>query len=459
MKILLTTFFIENINNHPLSAFADHYGRWLLDPMSDKNIDVKFLICEDIFQENKKVQKLDYLNLVPYTKKEVEKIFPNTSFEELYTKVCLRDLPTEKIDELAEFFRKKLNGWTPDIIFSKGYFDMGRVLQRIYPHALTFSCENAIFSRPPFGRTLSYDPFNTIPNNFLVKFAEDIRNFPITSKQNKKIEKLKSSIRSLINKSSPLDQEIKHYKKKFKKLVLLPLIWKGHIALFEDCIYKTEKELINAVMQNVPADVGVFVTQADAFASLTDEDIAHFKTKYPNFIFLQQTNRQGYANNSLHYFKYIDAVLNLTSKTGFMAMIWDIPVLSLAKTYNKWYQDADDIKELPQLLSQPVKNKNNVLYWYFTRYVLFEQDILKEDFLWNFFTDKLNAFKKEGITFNFYNEINDIKKVSNYILYPIQKKPENTIYSNSLFTIYKTSNGININLFGLIKTRIWKIKK
>ena len=39
------------------------------------------------------------------------------------------------------------------------------------------------------------------------------------------------------------------------------------------------------------------------------------------------------------------------------------------------------------------------------------------------------------------------------------QQQKNVIYKNPLFCLYKTSRGININLFGFIKTRIWKIKK
>ncbi|MBR4356079.1 MAG: hypothetical protein IKP96_05925 [Elusimicrobiaceae bacterium] len=418
MNILLTTFFIGDQTDHLLRATLDHFGHWLIDYFSHHAIDVKFLMNEDLFYKNQSSHTLDFLNPQLFSKEDVNKIFgDNISHDQLYQKIYQQGLTPEEQQKLSCCLQTKLSNWVPDIIFSLGYNSMTNVMKYIYPKALCLTQENAIFSRPPFNRTLSYDPFNSIPNNFLTKYADEINRFVITEQQNKQVEKLKFAIKNLINKYSPLDNDIQfYYKQKFDKLVLLPLVGKKGTSLFQDCICKTELELIEYVMQHTPKNIGVFVTQSDLFATLTSENIDYLKNKYPNFIFLQNTDQRRYASNSLYYFKYIDAVLNITSKTGLMALIWDIPVLSLAKTYNRWYQDGQGMEDLLTVLDNPLRNKNHLLYWYFTRYVIFEQNLLKKDFLWEYVNKKIETFRSHGVDSQFFEPINEMDKIIDYVI-------------------------------------------
>lgn len=108
--------------------------------------------------------------------------------------------------------------------------------------------------------------------------------------------------------------------------------------------------------------------------------------------------------------------MNLTSKTGLMALFWDKPVLSLVKTYNDWFKDGQGIEDLEKVLNQPKKNKNNILYWYLTHYIIFEKDFYKEDFLYNYLKEKFEEYKNEGITFEFFNKVNDIDDITKYTI-------------------------------------------
>lgn len=470
MNILLTTFFTDNGGS--LTVFVDHFGHWLVDCLNKKNISVKFLMYERLYQENQTMHQLDYLHPILFSAHDIQEVFGNQGMDgsALYQHLHHAPIPIEEQQKLTVCLQKKLGDWIPDVVIAQGSHSVRNIMKHIYPRALCLTQENAIFSRPPFCRTLFYDPFNSVPNNFLVKYAGEINRCQITRKQNVQIEKLKKTVRHLIHEDKTLKCEIRAYKKKFKKLVLLPLVGRQGIELFKDSICKSELELVEYVMQHVPKSIGVFVTQSDLFASLTPEDISYFSNKYPNFIFLKRSDVRGFANNSLNYFGDIDAILNVTSKTGFMALLWDIPVLSLAKTYNNWYQDSQDIRELPNLLCKSPRNKNHLLYWYLTRYVLFVQDFQKKDFLWKFLSNKLDYFRKNGIDFGFFEEINSIKKITNYLAESIIKY--NTVHyvkdkinftknlaalmlHNPPLTFYTTSRGINIKLFGFIKIRIW----
>lgn len=416
MNILLSSLFHEKI---PFMAFYDHMCRWFVNLLPQSEINVRFLIDYNFIDEAESSHLIDGMEKILLSKKDIQYIFGNKdlSINDITAKVIYNSFTKDERKRFNEIIKEKCSGWVPDVILSQGHINGKNLYGDIFPNALCLSTENAIFSRPPFNRTLSYDPYTAIPDNFLVRFADDIKSFKISDEENILVEKFKKSLTGIIDKNSPLDDVMNfYYKQKFNKLVLLPLIGDRYISLFKDCICENEFDLVETVMKNMPSDVGVFVTQADAYASLTPDNIKYFSSKYPNFIFLQQTDMRGYANNSLNYFKYIDAVLNITSKTGFMAMLWDKPVISLAAQYNKWYQDGAGVKDFERVLNAPYKNKNNVLYWYFTRYVLFYEDFNSDGFLYNFLTGLLERYRKSGIDFNFYHQINDFNKIFDYVL-------------------------------------------
>lgn len=446
MNILLTIFFDNDI---PLQAYYDHFYNWLCKNLPDTN--VKILMIEKYFNENESLHIVDDLNPVLLQNSEIYDIFNTSDFFEIYEKVHFLGLNDNENQKLSETIKNKLDNWVPDIIVSQGYKSASKVWSKLFPTALCLTQENAIFSRPPFSRTLSYDPYTSVPDNFPVRFADKIKQFEITEEDNLKIEKLKKAITGIVDKYNKLDDEmIFYYKQKFDKLVLLPLVGDKYIKLFKDCIFDSELELVERVMEKTPKNVGVFVTQADAYASLTPENIEYFSNKYSNFIYLQKTNERGYANNSLNYFKYIDAVFNITSKTAFMAMLWDKPVLSLSKQFNNWFKDVQGLDDIDEVLYTPYKNKNNILYWYFTRYVTFEQDFPKENFLYNYLETKLEKYRKNDIKFEFFEEINSIDKVFDFLIQPVINYYENE-KKKEIFILQNQNNALNSKIDNLSK--------
>lgn len=418
MRILLTTFFYDEL---PFNAFLDHMCKWLIDNFPKNQIDVKFLVTENYYEEAiAKSQEKSYSPIL-ITNQELDMVFEKAGISNAEKIKILNNnqFSCKYSSNLKNLLVEKCGNWIPDLIIEQGYTAGCKIWNNIFKNALCLTTENAIFSRPPFKRTISYDPFNSAPYNFLVKYTNEIRAVKINKQQNVKIKKLKSRVTKLINNLSPLDKEMAFYKNKFKKLLLIPLVGNKFVELFEGCFYKSESELINSVLSSIPSNYGLIVTQHDTAGSLRQEDIEYFSAKYPNFIFLQKTNIKGFTSNSLYYFKYIDAVINITSKTAFFALLWNKPVLSLAKEYNDWFKDGQGIEDLEKVLSKPVIEKNNILYWYLTHYVLFEQDFYKKDFLFNYMKDKIRKYRTEGITFDFFDEINDMNKVIDYIIQPI----------------------------------------
>jgi len=419
VKILLTNFFKQY--DSKIWVYYDHFYRWLISNLPKEKIDTKFLIYEQQYYENLKNKLISDINIEPLINEEINYIFQdNLTYEQIYEKIHFGNFEIKEKERLKEIFRNKFGEWIPDIIIIQGYYSINRIWYDIFPNALCLAQENAIFSRAPFYRTLCYEPYNTVFNSFLNKYHEYIEKFIITPEENKNIEIFKKSLIKLVDKNSPIRKELKQYKRKFKKIVLLPLIYIGATVIKNESLYNVNVDFIEFILSKIPESVGLCITLHPSQSPISKEDIKKLKNKYPNFIYLSKTDNLDFCN-SLYYFKYIDAVLNFPSKTGYMALFWDKPVLSLAKTYNDWFKDGQGIEDLEKVLKQPKKNKNNILYWYLTHYILFEKDFYKENFLYDYLQYKLEKYRKEGITFEFFNKVNDIEDISKYTIKCLQR--------------------------------------
>ena len=419
MKILMSTFFHDNLS---FSVFYDHLFKWFISNYPTEKTEVIFIMTQKFYDESKEYDLPDFCKKILMCDEEFFSIFGcKLIMDIVYQKVHYDGLSEDNILKLKNFMVKNCGGWEPDVIVTQGFCSTRKIWGDIYKKALYITNDNAIFSRPPFFRTLSYDVYEPSPNNFLVRYSSDLKNFLITKKQYCEVEWFKHKLTRILDKNNLIKKDIAKYKRKFKKLVLLPLVSDKGIKLFRDCLYDSEFNMIEDVLKHVPEDTGVCVTQHDVFRSLTDKDIEYFSSKYPNFIFMQKTNESGYTSNSLYYLKHVDAVFNTTSKTALMALLWDKPILSLAKLSNIYLEDGNGVEDIKKVLKLKKVKKNNILYWYFTHYCLFEPDMTTEGFMYKYFSDKIKYYKKHGIDFGYFNEINDFKLVANQVIEFVKK--------------------------------------
>ena len=390
-----------------------HLGTLLTQNLPKHKFNIKALFSE-IYTINKEVFDFaDYTEFFTITIDEIRNIFPVTmSYQDIWKKEYSENgFSNSENQYFANLCRAKLNGFKPDIICCIGYYS--DFLKFAFPDSLILSQENAIFSsRAPFMRTLFYDPCGFGRFSFLHKFQNEIKNIQLTKEENDTIEYLKASIVKLIDENNPIKEIFeKEFKNKFKNFILLPLC---NISGYDDeeTKFQTEFDYTEFVMKNIPDDTAVIVTQHDIGAvSLTSDMISYFKKKYKNFIYMKDVH-SFFGSASLNFYQYCNTILNCFSTTGFQTLLWDNNVIAMDK-YSRWYASGIGIKDL---FVQKSSFINNILYWYLTHYCIFEKRIFDGNWMYNYLVDKLEKFRKDGITFDYYNKIEDIDELSEYII-------------------------------------------
>lgn len=425
MKILLFTY------DYGIDRIYNHFYNWLIKNLPEDKIDVKLIVNQDVY--NLIINNAAFKNLHPIvlTSENFNNIFQNNnlSIPEQLKIIYKNEFTNEQSLRLRNFLKINLKDWEPDIILTTGNESAYYIFKNIYPTSLCLAQENAIFSRYPFMRTMLYDPYSAIINNFYKKYVDKIKKYEISNKKNAQIEHFKKNLQTIIEKNSPISSTLKELKIKFNKLVLLPLV--GDVAntfLSNEIYYNKDFDLVEYIMQNIPPDIGVIITEHDQGGIMHGETLEYFRNKYPNFIFIQNTitPQEKFRANSLHYYAHVDAVINTISKTGLTAVLWDKPIISMAKGYNDWIKDMDrldDQNRLTEVLNMGKSVKNNVLCWYFETYAIFEKDFYKKDFLWDYLNTKLEKYRKNGITFEYFEKINDLNDIFLYIINYVKKYP------------------------------------
>jgi hypothetical protein len=378
-----------------------------------QDIEVRTLVSEFHYWQNQKHHNLDKLNIVPIFDGEYLNIFEaNLTFADIWRKIVSNDLSQIERANYKEVILRKLGGWKPDIaVYHGADFFNNVILPDAFPDVLIMTADNAIFSRPPFMRSLFYAP-NFPAGSFTFRYKQEINNFELSVKQNKIIEELKHSIVQIIDANMPdcYKEFNKNIRNKFDKIVLLPMY--GQETLTED-----EFLYFKRVMEKIPKNIGVIFSSHD---NLTSNDLIlkvkmYHQRSYKNLIYFNEENKLN-NSNSLPFLSLVDAIINNNTATGLQGCIFGKKVISMDKTFSAWFSDKAGLDNIEDFLDTTARSKNGMLYWCLTHYAILEKRFNEGKWLFRYFQEKLEHFKKKGITFDFYGQNEDISELSQYVL-------------------------------------------
>ncbi len=394
---------------------------WFIAFNQAQDIDAACLISENLQQMDKQSNHLKNLNTisfiydeyVPETMKLLteEKLITSTHVPSPLLQIARDTLPENEIERLSKILKEKTQNFVPDIIIS--YHSGSSLLKKTFPNALLLFMENGIFSRAPFPHTLYLSPYSSFWHAFITKYKDDIMQLPVKDHDINKLIETKKEIKELIERQSPLKNELIKLKEKFRKIILLPLASGGAQVHSK---FSTELELLHYVLEKTPKDIGIILTKHDSFkGEPSPEYLKKLQEKYPNLIYFDYLNSLNFASSSLFFMPHIDAIIGLYSGVALMSLLWDVPILSMVEGMHDAYKDEGCIENLDEFFAQKYEAKNTFLYWYLTHYVLFMERLNNSQWNSKYFHEKLSHYKKYGDDFSYYNKKEDIFEICDYL--------------------------------------------
>lgn len=329
----------------------------------------------------------------------------------------------------CELFKKKVN-FKPDIIFSFIFREV--FLEKLFNNTLFFCYNPGIIKNSPYPHTASYaiGDFGRMFDSYVSEYWDQIKAQHKLTEYNKKLlYEFKTKSRSLIQRKNPFIDIIKQYKKDFKYLYLLPLTIPYNMLLPKQKTYHSEFHLLLDVLDNTPENVGIIVTTHPLYMDYLDEKmIVSLKKKYKHF--LNDPSFKKYLCSSQFLLPEIDGVIGLTSSVGIQSLLFDKKIISLGETYLDCIRDASSFAEFSMKLDHPATNKDDLLFWYLTRYCFTQKYYLNSEWLDNFIMRSLEKYNNNDFT-NFYELIDEPSVVINHL---IESLDENIPYRANIIS-------------------------
>jgi len=358
-------------------------------------------------------EHIDYdVELIRVTQRELTNNWKYKPFE-LMEQWQTGSYNEEILEYYCELFKTKIN-FKPDIIFT--IFSVP-FLEKLFEDALIFGYIIGIISRPPYPYTQSFaiGDLGRAFDSYTSRYWNSIKDCHQLTGTNKKIlNEFKIKSKNILEKNNPFKELLKEYREKFKYLYLLPLTQPFHLYLAKQGTYRSEFHFLLDVLDNTPDNVGIIVTTHPMLLNYLDKEIiAALKKRYRNF--LNDPSFVKYLSASQFLLPEIDGVISLGSSVAMQAMIFNKKIITFGQILLDCMRDASSFEEFAKTLDKPATNKDELLFWYLTRYCLTPKYYLNSEWLDAFLMRSLEKFKNKDFE-NFYELIDEPSVIFKHLI-------------------------------------------
>jgi len=427
--------FLEQIEKN--EKIIGGFSNVLLKPLSNV-LESKYkiwLICNEFQLLD---EHIDYdVELIRVTQRELTNNWKYKPFE-LMEQWQTGLYNEEVLEYYCDLFKKKII-FKPDIIFTIYSVPF---LEKLFEDTLIFGHIIGIISRPPYPYTKSFaiGDLGRAFDCYTSKYWNSIKDYhQLTGTNKKMLDEFKIKSKNILEKNNPYKELLKEYRKKFKYLYLLPLTQPFHLNLARQGTYRSEFHFLLDVLDNTPDNVGIIVTTHPMLLNYLDKEmISALKKRYRNF--LNDPSFVKYLSASQFLLPEIDGVISLSSSVAMQAMIFDKKIIAFGQTHLDCMRDVSSFEEFALKLDMPAINKDDLLFWYLTRYCATSKYFLNSEWLDSFLMRSLEKFKNKDFE-NFYELIDEPSVIFNHL---IESLDENIPYRAK-----NTSENIKENIFKL----------
>lgn len=325
-------------------------------------------------------------------------------------------------EELRRFHRTlsaKLGDWTPDIVLC--YPTNVAPFRTLYPNALCLTAENGLFSRKPFPRSLRYEAIDFM-NGFPSRFRDELRRFEVTDADRGEIQRLRDGLRTILGGINPLAKQLSDFRQRYPHTVLAPVPASN---VYGEADFDDQFLWLRNVLEHLPKDVGVVATlHENVSTQLNGNLLPLLQERYPNLLAMRGS---GWVYQSLWCFPYVDAILNCESMTGILGQLMGVRLVALDRTYSAWAADGTGLDGLQAVLDAPPPDHVPSLVWQLTRYTVLEHRFNDAEWYFDFFDRKLRHFRACGIDFGFYEQVEKLSDVVDYLLKAVRQNADDVL--------------------------------
>ena len=377
--------------------------------------DVRLVVGDGLEQEAKRRGfKLSQLTHKVIRQKHLRKIFPDyykasiAWYNETYTQ--------EQEDAMCFMMKNVLEDFVPDIIVS--WESPIPFMKKLFPEAVTLYSNYGAVSRHPFPATQAFDHVGLFKNSYIATQMAEVVNMPLTKLQAEMLSEFRNKTNHALKIHNPFKKMDLKNNGRFERCILLPLQVSGYYAFDGNVPYKSQFDFLCSVLEEVPHDTRVIVTEHNSFGSIfNDRTLGYLKGKYPHFFYHEKfTDVKG---SSQYLLSMVDAVIGVTSSVLLQAVLLDKPIKVIGGSHITPFSCEHGLHRVERIVNRHKKGVyDSFIYHLLTKYWIFqEHNAQNGKWLSSFFEDLLIQHRAGGISSSFYvnRKVDDIKVMKTLI--------------------------------------------
>lgn len=244
-------------------------------------------------------------------------------------------------------------------------------LREIFPKAILIHEMPGFISRPPFPELYTFDPIGLFNQSILSKFPELIRNSSIDNRASILLGKIRADLLGFVLEHKPYSRSDLDPLGRYKKILLLPLQVTDQYSFKADSPYHSQMALLLDVLNNLPLDIGLVVTQYNSGSAsdkvLNEVVYSKLKQSYPNLIYNPSFDKLDHISQYL--IPVVDAVITVSSSIGLQALLWKKPYIAPSYSHLGGVAPFNQINDYLEYGDNFCEDDfDRVLCWIFTYY-------------------------------------------------------------------------------------------
>ncbi len=164
---------------------------------------------------------------------------------------------------------------------------------------------------------------------------------------NEVVDFIRNNSFAALDRINPFKEKLQQWKKKYRRLYLLPLQVSGEVSFGALCEYECQYHFLIDVLENTPADVGLIVTEHPWIPVITREMNDELSYRFPNYIY--EAEFSLIMNVSTHLVPYVDAVITVSSSLFWHAALMGKTCCGLGAGEFSMIADTNSLQGLNKL--------------------------------------------------------------------------------------------------------------
>ena len=263
-------------------------------------------------------------------------------------------------------------GYVPDVVFAMG---PAPFLRNMFPAARFFHHEYSVFSRPPYPETFAFDPAG-IGRRFLISDESALINsYPARPEERVALLSYRNAVLEALRANDFVTGYFRRLKQQYRRVLLLPLGYENYRETLGGLPHQGQFELVEQVLDSVPQDTCVMVTQHPAIQAIPFSRLEELKWIHPNLVLEEWF--EGIPSFSQVAMAYADGCVFDNTSLAYQAAFLGKYLFSLGGVCGG-IADGVGVKSLSGFGDVAPKDRINYFAWILRHYAMDASDMPRQ---------------------------------------------------------------------------------